>query len=222
MTNPNYVLVTRPRKQNDPTSYTYLWGEQVVSLAYQLGYTVIDIKADECNYETVSQYLYHYKPKLYVHVGHGCVSNLMGQKECIITEGMNGVEEDQNCKTVCDHYNNTNLLNGTIVYTIACYSSAELARVAVSNGCLCYSGYDDVLLFPVDNMNSQNMFRDTHLTFLKHLLSGDSVYEAERKMSQFEDMLIKKYKSIKYCSLPLIWNKLHRKIIGDGSARIWG
>lgn len=248
------ILVTRPNKNGDPTSYTYTWGEEAIKMMKKLGYNVIDIRADDVNYENVTSAIREYKPRLYLHVGHGCPTTLVGQKECIVTRkfsldellgmenfaeivqplnyvtgckhtcgmsGSDGIGDMPDvCSPICGYNTNVGLLRDTIVIAIACYSASQLGRCAVKAGCSCYVGYSDLMLFPVDSIKSENIFRDVHLVFIRELLEGKSVSEAEIAMNQYEDSMITLYKKTKYVALPLIWNKVNRKVLGDSNVRI--
>lgn len=243
------ILITRPMKLADPTSYTYQWGEQAVKLKKSYGYEVVDIKKGDVTYKNVSNAIQYYNPSLYVHFGHGCPSSLQGQDECIITRRfdidelvlmpnfkeiilpliyesgctgtcMNSIDKDI-CNPLCVNDTNVNLLRGTIVFTVACYSASQLGKCAIKYGTKTYIGYNDLLLFPVDDMNSQDMFRDVHIVFIKELLEGKTVAEAEKKMNAYEDALIRLHKKTKYIALSLLWNKMNRKILGDKNVTIY-
>lgn len=242
------ILVTRPNKNGDPTSYTYTWGEEAVKMMKKLGYNVIDIKADDVNYENVTSAIREYKPRLYLHCGHGCPTALVGQKECIVTRkfsldellgmenfaeivqplnyatGWSGSDGIGNmpdvCSPICGYNTNVGLLRNTIVIAIACYSASQLGRCAIKAGASAYIGYSDLMLFPVDSMKSENIFRDVHLVFIRELLEGKSIREAEMSMNDYESSMITLYKKTKYVALPLIWNKVNRKVLGDSNVRI--
>lgn len=249
MTIPATILITRPMKIGDPTEYTYQWAEEAIKLMNSYGYEVIDIKKENVDYNTVSKAIKYYHPRLYMHVGHGCPSSLQGQTECIVTRKfdvnelvsmsnfreiiapliyssgcentcMNSLEKDI-CSPFCLHDTNVNLLKGTIVYTIACYSASQLGKCAVKSGADAYIGYSDLMLFPVDKINSQDIFKDVHVKFLEMMLEGYSVNESLNKINKYEDALIKFYKSTKYISLPLLWNKKNRRVLGNGDSRIY-
>lgn len=79
------IMVTRPRKQSDATEYTYLWAENAVKMARNMGYPVVDVQRDEVNYANVNKLIDQYRPALIIHYGHGCPNSLQGQKECILT-----------------------------------------------------------------------------------------------------------------------------------------
>lgn len=76
-------------------------------------------------------------------------------------------------------------------------------------------------MFPVDNLNSQDMFGEIQLEFYKSLLMGKTIKQAEQDMIILEDNYIRKYKTIKYISLPMLWNKMNRRIIGNKDASIY-
>lgn len=143
---------------------------------------------------------------------------------CKYTCGMNGLdrigEMPDICSPICGYNTNVGLLRNTIVIAIACYSASQLGRCAIKAGCSCYIGYKDLMLFPVDSIKSENIFRDVHLVFIRDLLEGKSVGEAEISMNLYEDNMIRMYKRTKYISLPLLWNKKNRKVLGDTNVTI--
>ncbi len=249
------ILITMPIRKGDPTEFTYSWAEKAAQMAKDLKYNVMTIKADDNNYNNVTDAIKRYKPKLYVHFGHGCPSSLQGQQECQVVRRYNvdelicmaespNIEERQKvlkllnpigklscpgicsldvdpCSPLCAYPTNINLLKGSIVFAIACHSASMLGKCAINYGVNAYIGEDDLLMFPVDSMNSQDLFGDMHLAMLKELLLGKSVQEAEKTMSELEDVHIRKFKKIKYVSLPLLWNKIHRKVLGNKNAMIY-
>ncbi len=247
MNNQKTVMITRPMKVGDPTEYTYQWGEIISNMVRSYGYNLIDIKKNDVTYENVSISLVKYKPRLYIHIGHGCPNSLQGQKECVMTRRF-GVDEllsmpnfkeiimplvyasgcknscmtlPDICNPLCSNDTNVNLLKGTMVYTIACYSSLQLGKCAVKYGADVYCGFNDLMLFPVDDKGSQDLFRNIHIVFIKNLLEGKSVAEAEYETNMFEDTLIKFYIDTKYISLPILWNKLKRGILGNKETGIF-
>ena len=249
MTNNDVVFITAPNKKNDPTSYTWEWAKKAEGLAKSLGYKVIFIEKDNVDYEKVSSILLNNRPRLYIHFGHGCSTSLIGQNECIITRkftldellmmenfqeiiqplkyitgckymcAMEGMPDP--CLPMCHNGTNVGLLKDTIVVAVACFTGGQLAKCAIKYGADTYVGYDNLMLFPVDSIKSENIFRDVHLVFIRELLEGKSIEEAEISMNQYENTMIKLYKRTKYVSLPLLWNKIHRKILGNKDARIF-
>lgn len=251
MTN-NTILITAPSKKGDPTEYTWGWAKRAEKMAQNLGYRVIFIEKDDVNYENVSSVLREYKPRLYIHCGHGCPTALVGQNQCIVTRrfsldellGMENFleivqplnyatgcihtcklgemgEMPDVCSPICSYDTNVGLLRDTIVIAIACYSGGQLAKCSIKAGASGYVGYNELMLFPVDRMKSENIFRDVHIEFIRELLEGGSVNEAEKKMNDYEDNMIRLYKRIKYISLPMLWNRIHRRVLGNKDARIF-
>lgn len=243
------VLITMPRKVGDPTFYTSMWAHKMESVARSLGYNVITLKGDNVTYRNVTAAIEKYRPRLYIHSGHGCPSSLNGQNECIVTRkfsidellsmepkkldklldpiklsgcGKSICELESNaCSPLCLKDTNIHLLRGSIIYAIACHSTEQLGKCAIRYGVQSYVGYHDLLLFPVDGMKSQDMFGDMHIEFLRYLLSGYSVGEADRAMRKMEDTYIRLYRQTKWVALPLLWNTLHREVLGDRNAIIY-
>ena len=145
------------------------------------------------------------------------ILNPLGPLSC---PGICKLENDP-CSPLCNFDTNVDLLKGTIVFAVACYSASKLGEYAVKHGASCYVGYDDLLMFPTDRLNSQAMFGDVQLTLFENILLGKTVKESEQEMAKLEDNYIRKYKQTKYVSLPFLWNKIHRKVLGNDQAMIY-
>lgn len=252
MAEPATVLITRPLKKDDPTEYTFQWGEEAVKMARDLGYNVIDIQKNDTTYKFVTDALQKYKPRLYTHFGHGCPSSLQGTTECIVTrkytvgdllcmaedplqrerldmlmsplkascEYLCSLENEQ-CNPLCTYDTNIDKLKGSIVFAVACHSASQLGICAAKYGVETYIGFNDLLMFPVDSIGSQNFFKDVHLKMFESLLLGRTVKESEEEMSKLETSYIKYFKKTKYIALPMLWNKIHRQIIGNENSMIY-
>lgn len=85
MLDPARILFTLPMKRSDPTRVTYVWGQKAASLARELGYNVIVLEKDNANYDNLNKSIIEYDPRVIVHLGHGCKTNLQGQNGCMIT-----------------------------------------------------------------------------------------------------------------------------------------
>lgn len=249
------ILITMPRKKADPTEYTYQWAERAVQITEDLGYDVVTIKGADNTYNNATEAIKKYKPRLYVHYGHGCPSSLQGQWECEIVRkytvdeliclaespyiedrqrvikllnplgelscpGICKLDQDP-CSPLCTYDTNINLLKGSIVIAVACHSASQLGRCATFYGVQTYVGETDLLMFPVDSIGSQDLFGDIQLSFIRELLLGKNVQDAEKVMSELEDSYIRRFKKVKYVALPMLWNKIHRKILGDKNAMIY-
>lgn len=125
------------------------------------------------------------------------------------------------CNPLCVKDTNLGDLKGSIIYANACWSAYQLGRCAEKYGILSYTGYNDLYMFPVDSLGTQNIFGEIQLSFLKSLLLGKTVGEAEQDQIALEDSYIRKYKHVKYISLVIIWNKHNRRITGDRNALIY-
>jgi hypothetical protein len=146
------------------------------------------------------------------------IINPLGKLSC---PGICSIGDSDPCSPYCTYDTNINLLKGSITIAVACHSASILGKCAVNYGIKTYVGEDDLLMFPVDTMHSQDMFGELQLVMLKELLLGKSVQEAEKTMSDLEDSYIRKYKRIKYLALPMLWNKIHRKVLGNKNAMIY-
>jgi len=125
------------------------------------------------------------------------------------------------CNPICNNETNIDTLSNTIIYATACFSAKQLGVCSTKYGIQSYIGFQDLLMFPVDTKNSQDIFGEVQLEFYKSLLMGKTVSEAEQDMISLEDNYIRKHKHIKYISLPLLWNKVNRRIIGNRNATIY-
>ncbi len=128
---------------------------------------------------------------------------------------------DDICNPLCNNPTNIGELKGAIMFATACFSAKQLGVCSTKYGVQSYTGSQDLLMFPVDTMNSQDLFGDVQLEFYKSLLMGNTVAQAEQDMIKLEDKYIKLYKTIKYISLPMLWNKVNRRILGDKNASIY-
>jgi hypothetical protein len=248
------ILIVAPRKENDPTIYTFQWAQKAAQLASNLGYNVKIIEGDNVTYQNVTDAIRTFKPRLFASFSHGCPSSLQGQYECMITKkftfdellamydspdpekndifrkmfkplgenckGMCSLDNDI-CSPLCSNNTNINELKNSIIFATACFSAKQLGKCAINYGANSYIGFKDILMFPVDDINSQDMFGEIQLEFYKALLLGKTVNESEQDMIKLEDIYIRKYKTVKYISLPILWNKINRRILGNKNATLY-
>lgn len=128
---------------------------------------------------------------------------------------------DNICNPLCDNETNIGELRGSIVFATACFSAKQLGICSTKYGVQSYIGFQDLLMFPVDTKNTQEIFGEIQLEFYKSLLMGKTIEQAEQDMISLEDKYIKHYKTVKYIALPMLWNKVNRRILGDKSASIY-
>lgn len=204
------IVILRPMNHNDATLYTYEWGQEFTNTITQYKYPLIDIKKDDVTCINVQNSLKKYKPRMLISLSNGTPSCIRGQNECVISRKFNITKDN----------NQDNILDKMIVIAISSYTTLQLGKCTVSNGTESYFGYDDIVIFPSDEINSQYILRDIHLVYLKSLLEGNTIKTSEKIMNDYEDSLIKLHKETKYISLPLLWNKKHRKILGNKDVKI--
>ena len=137
------------------------------------------------------------------------------------TNGLTCRMDNDPCAPMCTNPTNVHLLRDAIVFTTACWSAASLGMCALKGGSKSYIGYSEIYMFTYDSKGSQNIFEDIQLEFTKSLLMGNTIGEAEKDMMKLEDDYIRKYKKVKFIALPLLWNKLNRKIYGDKNVTIY-
>jgi hypothetical protein len=143
--------------------------------------------------------------------------NPLGQLSC---PGICALDNDP-CGGLCTYDTNINLMRDSMIFAVACHSAAQLGECGIKYGLKSYVGEDDLLMFPVDSLHSQDIFGEVQLTFFKELLMGKTVQEAENAMSELEDSYIRRFIQTKYIALPLLWNKIHRKVLGNKYAMIY-
>jgi hypothetical protein len=243
------IMFIAPTKRNDPVFYTHQWATNAIRMTKSLGYKVIELHGDNVTYRNVNAAIEKYKPRLFVAFSHGCPPSINGQNECAIARKfsvdelmtmepvkldrllnpvkLSGCGKDicqlQNnvCQPLCSNPTNINSLKDSIVYAVSCHTAEILGKCAIQYGVQSYVGYNDLLLFPVDQMRSQDMFGQIHLEFLRYLLTGYSVGEANEAMKRMEDTYIRLYRQTKWVALPALWNALHREVLGDPTATIY-
>lgn len=247
---PASIIIVAPMKRGDPTEHTFIWAMKAKEMALELGYNVITIEKDQTTYQNVTDTIKRYKPKLFVAFSHGCPNSLIGQSECMVTRKFSidelismadnpekkevvlrminplgaiscAVMDHEICSPLCENPTNIGELKGSLVFAISCFSAKQLGLCSVKYGVQSYVGEDDLIMFPVDRLGSQNIFGDVQLEYYKNLLLGKTVSEAEQEMIKLEDSFIKRYKKVKYIALTLLWNKKYRRILGDKNARIF-
>lgn len=222
------ILITRPKMVNDnPTSCTYRWGSYIIKSAKSFGHEVIDYKSKAVTYRKVNEALSYYDPDVYIHLGHGCPSNLVGQESCILTNNKNAdyyddVEfEDLYCSPSCGLESNVNMLKDKIVIAYACHSSKRLGECAMKFGAKAYIGFDDYLIFMTDSKNSESLFTEPLFEFTDSLFKGENLALAKFKADILYDKNIIKYKDVGYLAMLLLWDKVSFNVRGDPNLTIF-
>lgn len=230
---PKRVLVTRPKMVGDnATGHTFGWAFPVIKYAKDRGYEVLDYQRHFVTYNNISDILVSYKPDLYIHFGHGCPKNLIGQSECIITNGQSNfnveplhinsylskytyrMDDDIMCDKLCSRSSNVELLKGINTVAYSCHSTRGLGRCAMGKGARSYAGFDDYLIFMTDSIETENIFRDSMLQYTYSLLDGDTIKTATEKTLNAFDKNIKRYKNVDYLGKLLLWDRMYFRAYG--------
>lgn len=235
------ILITRPRMAMDnATAHTYKWAEPVIEYAKGRGYYILDYQRHFVTYDNISDVLVRFKPDLYIHFGHGCPSNLIGQTECIITNGHSNfnvepmyvdsylsnytyrMDDDIICDSLCSRGSNVDKLSGIHVVAISCHSAHRLGECAMKYGAKSYMGFDDYLIFMTDTIDTENIFRDSILQYTYSLLNGDTVKMATNNTLKALDGNIRKYKNVNYLGKLLLWDRLGLRVYGNSNQTLFG
>lgn len=214
------MAIARPlmNDKTDPTHITYKWGQNIIDYALSHGVDVLDIKDPWVDYQNITGILANNHPELFVYTGHGCRNYLSTQNGCSLT---NGFQEDV-CTNQCSKPENLNVLKDSIVVTFSCHSSSQLGKCAVKHGARAYVGFSDYLMFTVDSVGSQDLFRDALLPMVTELIDGKTVSDAVATTKSALITAAKQWKPVKYLSIPMYWNYEYMQVIGDLNAKLGG
>lgn len=231
------ILITRPKMPGDEaTSRTFHWAEPSIKEAINLGYEIKDLRIKEANYERVSNELVSYEPHIYIHYGHGCVANIIGQERCVVTNGtlnydpsnknyMNDYKYRMGDDTVCDKLcglpSNVHMIKKKMMVAYACHSAKRLGVCAMKNGARAYIGFNDYLIFMTDNKGTEKIFTEPLHEFLLSMLNGDTLGEAEDKTLSIYDRNIRQNKQYNLIAKLLLWDKKAFTVYGDKRVTIF-
>lgn len=119
------ILVTRP--EYDPgTRYLSCWAKLIIEKARNKGQIVFDLKGIKANRSELESRVKKLRPSFIFLNGHGTEVSVYGQDdEPVIVSGKND-----------------NILQETIIYTVACSSGKELGRIVGDSHQSTFIGYD--------------------------------------------------------------------------------
>jgi hypothetical protein len=212
------VAVARPvaKDKKDPSHTTFKWGKEIIDYALSHGVNALDITDPWVEYSRITYLLKKNRPDMFVYTGHGCKNYLAVQYGCSIT---NGWKEDV-CQSQCNFSSNLNILKGVIVITFSCHSSSQLGKCAIKYGARAYVGFSDYMMFTSDRLGSENLFKDRLIPLAVEILNGKTVGEAVHSTKTALIDAAKKWKPVKYLSIPMMWNAEYMEVLGDMNARI--
>lgn len=146
------AILVRP-KFDDPTSYTFVFAEEILKWCREAGISIIELAEDDAVRYKIEQELKK-GVDLYIHYDHGGDGVLYGQN------GVNAID-----------LTNCHLLMSKEIYTLACLSAKSLGVEAWRKGSK-YWGYKDVVSFTTDALlEFQKSF---NCGFLYRFIEGDS------------------------------------------------
>lgn len=212
------VAVARPlaKDRTDPSHTTFKWGKDIIDYALLHGVNAIDITDPWVEYKGITYLLKKYRPDMFVYTGHGCKNYLAVHNGCSIT---NGWKEDV-CQSQCSLSPNIDILKGAIVVTFSCHSSSQLGKCAIKYGARAYVGFSDYMMFTSDRLGSDNLFKERLMPMAIEILNGKTVGEAVQTTKTALLMAAKKWKPVKWISIPMMWNHEYMQVLGDMNARL--
>ncbi len=213
------IAVARPvaKDLKDPSHTTFKWGKEIIDYALSRGVNVMDITDPWVEYSKITYLLRKNKPDMLVYTGHGCKNYLSVHNGCSIT---NGWMEDV-CQLQCNKPPNLDILKDVIVVTFSCHSSSQLGKCAIKYGARAYVGFSDYLMFTTDRLGSENLFKERLMPLAIELINGKTVGEAVDITKNALVSGAKKWKSIMWLSVPMMWNAEYMQVLGDMNARLW-
>jgi len=212
------VAVARPvaNDPTDPSHTTFKWGKEIIDYALTHGVKALDIKDPWVQYDKITYLLKKYRPDMLVYTGHGCKNYLAVQDGCAIT---NGWKEDV-CQSQCNVPSNLSILKGMIIITFSCHSTGQLGKCAIKYGAKAYVGFGDYMMFTSDRLGSEKLFKEALMPMAIEVLNGRTVGEAVAITKKALLDKAKKWKSVKYLSIPMMWNHEYMRVLGDMNAKL--
>jgi hypothetical protein len=234
----NKILITRPQIPNDEaTRHTYRWADPLIKYAKSLGYEIYDYRKTDVTYDNVSNALSLISPDIYIHFGHGCPANLIGQGNCIVTNGSQNynvsnqnyldnyvyrMTDDIACDNICkDIPSNVNLLTNKTVITYSCHSAKRLGVCALKNGAKSYMGFEDFLIFIVDEKGTESIFVECLMEYTYSMLNGETIQTSVKRTLDKFDEKIRMYKDKQFLAKILLWDREVFKVLGNDYSTVF-
>lgn len=160
-----------------------------------------------------NNYMNRHKYDAIFYLGHGEKNKLMGSNifGSIINE------------------RNIGKAKGTIIATMACFSSLELGRVAIKEGVRAYIGTkkEFYAFFPEKERNYLDDWRDVVTTYFKDIIDGRTVGEAfghfQNKCKYYLSIYKKNlhYRNYDWYYKAMYHNLINTELLGDKNARLF-
>ncbi len=177
----NTFLITTP-DHDDTTAYCSAWSKEVIDLAENKGFTVINLSNKKATKKELEKRLSKHKPEFIMFNGHGDDKSIGGyDDEILVTAGENEY-----------------LLKGRIVYALSCYSLYTLGKTADEKGVKAYIGYRFPFAFYLDPSYSTTPLKDKVAKYFfdasnripKTIIKGANVGEAVKRSHEKIDEAI--------------------------------
>lgn len=155
-----------------PTSYLYIYSEELIEEAEKKGFKVAKIEGDEISEATLRGRIKNRKPKFIFFSGHGSNNSLY----------------DNQGKEFVD-IGSADIFKDTVTYAIACSCLEGLGSAAIEEGCFSFIGYKKPFWIARDHKYETRPLEDNIAKpilecsniVVKSLLKGNTVSESIRK-----------------------------------------
>ena len=210
-------LITRPNYGKE-LPYIYSFSKGIMAIAKGMdSLHVEELDRKKATRENLESSLLKSKPKLIFLNGHGDEVSVWGSDDELILD-----------------MDNIQLMNGKIVYALACESLAKLGKVAVEKGVKAYVGYRGKFRWVVDPSRTSSPEKDKNAAPFrkvchvlgKNLLEGVPAGKAVEQTQKEYEKLIRNYGNSvdRYGDAPLIglmlsWNLMFLGMEGDAKAK---
>jgi len=163
------VLITRPNHE-EKLNFLFFWTQEVVDIAKEKGFTVLDLSAGKSNKKDFDSYIKRNKPSFVFFNGHGSSEVITGHNN----EFLISINKDEA------------LLKNKIVYSRTCESALKLGPRCVKKGTKTFIGYISPFVFfylkssvihPLNDKICKQFIEPTNMISIK-LLKGHTSGEA--------------------------------------------
>jgi len=168
------ILFSRPC--HDITlSYLHHYSKELIKYSEDKGYKTINREKEQANKKEIIKIISKQKPEFIMFNGHGNPDLIAGHKNEII------ISKD-----------NSKVLSNAIVYSLTCSSGQKLGKLVVTNGTICFIGYDEDFNLGKDSDseasprrdNIAKLFLEPSNILVRSLIDGSSVKIAIKKAKE--------------------------------------
>lgn len=169
------VLFSRPADDSQ-LNYLHYYSKELVELSEMLGHKTINKELQEANKATIISLVKKQKPRLIMFNGHGSPEEICGHKQEVLVSTIE----------------NSDILKGTITYTLSCSSALVLGPKSVEEGAVCFIGYESDFALGKDPESEASprydkiakLFLEPSNLLFSSLLRGQNVKISVKKAKQ--------------------------------------